>query len=112
MKSQLPTLAITVGEPAGIGPEISLRAAWQERFQCRSVLIGDGDFLRQLALQIDTEIQLSVVSDLTQIPAESACTSSPTLLVLNCPLAQSVEAGQLDPRNGLAVLVCSARYSV
>ena len=104
MKSQLPTLAITVGEPAGIGPEISLRAAWQERFQCRSVLIGDGDFLRQLARQIDTEIQLSVVSDLTQIPAESACTSSPTLLVLNCPLAQSVVAGQLDPRNGLAVI--------
>jgi hypothetical protein len=36
-----PTLAITIGEPAGIGPEIALRAAWALREAVRCVLVGD-----------------------------------------------------------------------
>jgi 4-hydroxy-L-threonine phosphate dehydrogenase PdxA len=40
-----PTLALTVGEPAGIGPEISIRAAWALRREARCVLVGDAAFL-------------------------------------------------------------------
>jgi len=40
-----PTIAITCGEPAGIGPEISLRAAWELRTTVNSVLIGDAALL-------------------------------------------------------------------
>ncbi len=41
-KNSLPHLGITTGDPAGIGPEISLRAAQQNEFagKCRLVLFG------------------------------------------------------------------------
>lgn len=48
----LPRLAITTGEPAGIGPEIALRAAWALRHQVRSILIGDAALLAMLADEI------------------------------------------------------------
>lgn len=86
-----PTIAITIGEPAGIGPEIALRAAWQQRHQCRPILIGDVDFLRTIAQQIDPA--LTINSD-----AENSLT------VLHVPLAHAVVPGQLDACNGLAVL--------
>jgi len=39
----LPTIAITTGDPAGIGPEIALKAALDPRVQalCRPLLVGD-----------------------------------------------------------------------
>ncbi|HBI68494.1 MAG TPA: 4-hydroxythreonine-4-phosphate dehydrogenase, partial [Massilia sp.] len=33
MQAARPALALTVGEPAGIGPEIAIRAAWALREQ-------------------------------------------------------------------------------
>ena len=35
-----PAVAVTTGEPAGIGPEISLRAAWALRHEVNAVLLG------------------------------------------------------------------------
>ncbi|PRC93758.1 4-hydroxythreonine-4-phosphate dehydrogenase PdxA [Solimicrobium silvestre] len=99
----IPTLAITVGEPAGIGPEISLRAAWQKRSECHSVLIGDIDFLRVLARQIDPAMVLDSIADLSQISKRNSHTDT-ALTVLHSPLAVSVIPGTLDARNGLAVL--------
>jgi 4-hydroxythreonine-4-phosphate dehydrogenase len=43
-------IAITTGEPAGIGPEIALRAALSYRQPC--VLLGDGALLQQTARAI------------------------------------------------------------
>lgn len=39
----LPRIAIALGDPAGIGPEIALKAAFDERVRqiCRPVLVGD-----------------------------------------------------------------------
>ena len=99
-----PTIAITCGEPAGIGPEIALRAAWEGREQINCVLIGDAAFLAIVAQQIDPAITLSAVSllavrndGLPQWPASR-------LVVLDCPLAAHVVPGVLDPRNGRSVL--------
>lgn len=50
----LPRLAITTGEPAGIGPEIALRAAWALRHQVRAILIGDAALLAMLADEISS----------------------------------------------------------
>jgi 4-phospho-D-threonate 3-dehydrogenase / 4-phospho-D-erythronate 3-dehydrogenase len=43
-----PSLGLTTGDPAGIGPEISLRAALEPGLQgiCRIVLFGDWEILR------------------------------------------------------------------
>lgn len=43
-----PTLAITMGDPAGIGPEVAVRAFSDRRIyrECRPLLIGDGSVIR------------------------------------------------------------------
>ncbi|MEW5806899.1 MAG: 4-hydroxythreonine-4-phosphate dehydrogenase PdxA [Acidobacteriota bacterium] len=47
-------IGITTGDPAGIGPEVSLKAAYDLEVQslCTPILIGDGDFLRKTAREI------------------------------------------------------------
>jgi 4-hydroxythreonine-4-phosphate dehydrogenase len=95
-----PILAVTCGEPAGIGPEIALRSAWKKRQECRVVLIGDVDFLRLVARQIDPAIVLNSIDDFSQLPSPI----EDELTVLHVPLACPVIPGRLDARNGLSVL--------
>ena len=57
-----PAIAVTVGEPAGIGPEISLRAAWARRHEVNCVLLGDAAFLAMTAADIDPAIRVSALS--------------------------------------------------
>ncbi|WP_050462450.1 4-hydroxythreonine-4-phosphate dehydrogenase PdxA [Herbaspirillum autotrophicum] len=99
-----PTLAITCGEPAGIGAEISIRAAWELRSEVRAVLIGDAAFLAQTADALDPAIRLSALSvqawrngGLPHFPQDR-------LTVIDCPVNEPVVPGVLDPRNGRAVL--------
>jgi len=102
--SMKPIIAITTGEPAGVGPEISLRAAWELRTQCNSVLIGDFRQLSQLAAEISPEITLLPI---TPEAMQSKCWLTQTeesIPVIDCPLAVSAEPGLLEPRNGRAVL--------
>lgn len=104
--SSRPVLAITTGEPAGIGPEISLRAAWALRHQIRSVLIGDAAYLAMLAHEIDPAIHLLATSAQTLHQQTIGLPHSGLnqISVIDCPLAAHVVAGQLDARNGRAVL--------
>ncbi len=99
-----PLLAVTCGEPAGIGPEIALKAAWQVRAETACVLIGDAAFLALTASRIDPAIQLAAISlqalrndGLPDFPADR-------IAVVDCPLAAHVVPGRLDPRNGRYVL--------
>ena len=103
-RPQRPTLAITCGEPAGIGPEISIRAAWQLRKSVRSVLIGDAAFLAQTAHALDPAIALSALS--LQAFRNAGLPDFPVdrLIVLDCPVSEPVVPGVLDARNGRAVL--------
>jgi 4-hydroxythreonine-4-phosphate dehydrogenase len=104
MSEPRPVIAVTAGEPAGIGPEISLRAAWQLRHQVRPVLIGDAAYLAMLATEVDPAINLMGVS--LQALRNDGLPGCPIdrLTVIDCPLDAHVVAGQLDPRNGRAVL--------
>lgn len=99
-----PVLAITTGEPAGIGPEIALKAAWQLRQAYRCVLIGNGDLLVGLAGKLDPAIKLVVIPASDLIAKELTALPADALLVLDCPLAAAVVPGQLDARNGPYVL--------
>ena len=47
---RLPVLAITLGDPAGVGPEVALAAlAKPRRLRCRPVLIGDPEIVENRA---------------------------------------------------------------
>jgi 4-hydroxythreonine-4-phosphate dehydrogenase len=99
-----PRLAITVGEPAGIGPEISIRAAWALRQRACAVLVGDAAFLAMTAAGIDPAIRLSAVS-LQALRYSGLPHFGPDRIpVVDVPLAAHVVPGQLDAANGRAVL--------
>src|SRR5688572_27614492 len=60
----LPKIGITIGDPAGIGPEIVLKSLSNEdlKNRCHPVLIGDREALRRtskaLGLRFDENIQV------------------------------------------------------
>jgi 4-hydroxythreonine-4-phosphate dehydrogenase len=55
--SKLPVVAVTPGEPAGIGPDLCLRLAGQQ-LDCHVVLIADADLLQQRAALLDLPFDL------------------------------------------------------
>ncbi|EJM98283.1 4-hydroxythreonine-4-phosphate dehydrogenase PdxA [Herbaspirillum sp. YR522] len=99
-----PIIALTCGEPAGIGPEISLRAAWALRHEARCVLLGDAALLAQTAADIDPAMRVAALS--IQAWRNSGLPAFPVdcLSVIDCPVAEPVRPGRLDSRNGRAVL--------
>ena len=99
-----PVIAITCGEPAGIGPEIAIKAAWQLREEVNAVLIGDAAFLAITAAAIDPAISLAALS--LQAVRNNGLPNFPPdrLAVIDCPLAAHVVPGRLDPHNGRSVL--------
>jgi 4-hydroxythreonine-4-phosphate dehydrogenase len=99
-----PLLAITVGEPAGIGPEISIRAAWALRGAARCVLVGDAAFLSLTAGLIDPAIRLSAISTMALRHSGLPHFGPDTIPVVDVPLDAHVVPGQLDAANGRAVL--------
>lgn len=57
-----PVLAVTLGDPNGIGPEIALGAALSLRAECRSLLVGSASVLQQHARKLELELpELRVV---------------------------------------------------
>jgi len=99
-----PSLALTVGEPAGIGPEISIRAAWALRRQARCVLVGDAAFLSLTASLIDPAIRLSAISTLALRHSGLPHFGPDVIPVIDVPLDAHVVPGKLDANNGRAVL--------
>ncbi|WP_288377877.1 4-hydroxythreonine-4-phosphate dehydrogenase PdxA [uncultured Massilia sp.] len=99
-----PALAITVGEPAGIGPEIAIRAAWALREEANCVLVGDAAFLALTAGLIDPSIRLSALSIQALRNGGLPHFGKERLAVVDVPLAVHVAPGTLDAENGRAVL--------
>jgi 4-hydroxythreonine-4-phosphate dehydrogenase len=87
-------LAITAGEPAGIGPDLCLRLA---RRDLPLVLIADKELLRQRAAQLGLNVSLHDYTSATP-PAPDR------LSVLHVPLARPAQGGKLDPGNAGYVL--------
>ncbi len=99
-----PTLALTVGEPAGIGPEISIRAAWALREAANCVLVGDAAFLALTASLVDPSIRLSALSVQALKNGGLPHFGKDRIAVVDVPLAAHVVPGTLDADNGRAVL--------
>ncbi len=104
MSAPRPAIAITTGEPAGIGPEISLRAAWAMRHQVNCVLLGDAAFLALTASELDPDIQVAAVSVQALRNGGLPQFGPSRLSIVDVPLDAHVIPGTLDPANGRAVL--------
>jgi 4-hydroxythreonine-4-phosphate dehydrogenase len=99
-----PVIAITTGEPAGIGPEIAIRAAWAMRHRVNAVLVGDAAFLAMSAAEIDPAIRISAVTTMAARNAGLPHFGADRLCALDIPLGAHVQPGVLDKENGRYVL--------
>lgn len=61
----LPILAITMGDPAGIGPEIAAKVfAMPELYQqCRPLLIGNGLIMRSVICLVNVDLKINSISN-------------------------------------------------
>ncbi len=91
-----PVIAVTSGEPAGIGPDVCLALA-DRAFDARVVLLGDRAVLAARAARLDRDVRFA--------DFDAARTPSPGALeVLHRPTAAPVTPGRLDPANSRYVL--------
>ncbi|MGS0743076.1 4-hydroxythreonine-4-phosphate dehydrogenase PdxA [Glaciimonas sp. GG7] len=99
-----PVIAITCGEPAGIGPEISIKAAWELRAEINSVLIGDAAFLSMIAAEMDPNIKLVALSERAFNNDGLPDFGPDRIAMIDCPFSVHVQPGKLDARNARAIL--------
>lgn len=92
-------IALSVGEPAGIGPDLAVLVAQRGR-DYELVAYADPGLLEARAAQLDLPLQVEPCGT----RAEPAASPAGTLHVIPVPLAAPAEPGQLDPTNARAVL--------
>lgn len=71
-KTGLPRIGITMGDPAGIGPEVVLKAVAEEdvRRACVPVIIGDAQLLAHTARTLDLQCGYDIVRFDERLPDE------------------------------------------
>jgi len=97
--STIPRIALTLGEPAGVGPELVARVA-QHPLAAELVVVGDGALLEARAALLGLPLALSPF-DASAAPTAHA---PGALKLLAVPLAVASVPGQLDPRNATATV--------
>jgi len=103
-----PTIAVTVGEPAGIGPELSAMLAARHREQpypARIVILGDRELLLARAVRIGASARYTAY--------DPAAIASPDghVEIWHESVVAPVKPGRPDPANAHGVLATLARAS-
>jgi 4-hydroxythreonine-4-phosphate dehydrogenase len=101
--SEKPRIAIAVGDPAGIGPEVSFKAALNPavRGACRALLVGDAGVLKRHAEACRIAADLRVIAR-----PEDGDWSGERLNVLDCtpPDLAALDFGAMSAASGRASL--------
>jgi 4-hydroxythreonine-4-phosphate dehydrogenase len=98
MNDQTIKLAVTPGEPAGIGPDLIILLA-EEKWDAQVVVFADADLIKSRALQLGKKIEIIPFSegmDYVQQPGQ--------IIVNHIPCAVPVVVGELNTENGHYVL--------
>src|SRR4051794_3284662 len=119
--SDRPTIGITIGDAAGVGPEVTLKALANPDLGsgCRVVVIGDLAHLRRLATQMnlpvildesaDAESDAITVHDVNNLPSEFPIGSDAG--VTGKAAAENIEAAVDLWRQGNIDAICTAPIS-
>ena len=92
-------IAVTPGEPAGIGPDLVISIA-QHAWPVQLVVVASKELIKQRAKQLNLPIVLiDYDANLEAIPQVAG-----TLTILDIPLAEPCIAGTLDTNNGAYVV--------
>jgi 4-hydroxythreonine-4-phosphate dehydrogenase len=106
----LPRIAITIGDPSGIGPEIALKATAEPEVRrwCEPVLVGNRALLRRVARRLKLRLPDAVVEP--ELPAFDAAAVAPGRVQAACGAAGAawVEAAIDGCRDGrfAAMVTC------
>ena len=87
-----PLIAVTAGEPAGIGPDLCVQLA-RRRLPARIVVVADRELLKERARRL--RVPFTAV-DFETRPRRAA---GRALQLLHVPLARPAAPGRLDPAN-------------
>ena len=104
-RARLP-LALTLGEPAGIGPDLTL-AVWRRRVELdlpAFYLIGDADFLTRRARLLGLDVPMAVVA-----PAEATSAFERALPVVPLGLPVTAAPGKPDATSAPAAIASIRR---
>jgi 4-hydroxythreonine-4-phosphate dehydrogenase len=95
----IPRLALTPGEPAGIGPDLCVMLAQRPNPTVDLVAIADPELLLARAGKLQLELELLPVSDGAPTPVKPG-----QLRIAPVALREAATCGNLDPRNADYVL--------
>lgn len=117
------TVALTVGDPAGIGPELSLRVASESQYMpgFPVVLVGSAELLRRVAEELALPVEVHSIDDPRQVTAQpgvahvydvamDAGTVIPGRVAATCGQAavDAIEVSTRLAQQGAVDAVCSA----
>jgi 4-hydroxythreonine-4-phosphate dehydrogenase len=102
-----PLIGLTVGDPAGIGPELVLKVMGEANAvkRCRTVVIGDPEVIRAAATALGVAPVLCPVANMEALP------ESPDVIPVLCPAESRIgipEWGKIDPAYGKHAALCLA----
>jgi 4-hydroxythreonine-4-phosphate dehydrogenase len=92
-------IALTSGEPAGIGPDLCIQLA-QNQLNCQLITLADPELLEQRATQLNLPLHIQIFNPNSEISQHTPG----ELIVLPCTLAAQTTAGKLNKNNSSYVL--------
>lgn len=101
---KLPILAITMGDPAGIGPEIVVRALnHKETYnQCRPIVTGDAEVIRLAIKALGLSIKVNAIKKVQDALFKYGCID---VYDLACIDMSTFKFGKVSPQCGNAAFV-------
>ena len=92
-------LALTLGEPAGIGPEITVKAKRILKKECPFFVVGNYNFLTTIAKSHNVKTKKIQYPADTYLHLDKLC-------IIDHTLAQRVNPGRISPQNSATVPEC------
>jgi 4-hydroxythreonine-4-phosphate dehydrogenase len=98
MNQSAPPIAVTMGDPAGIGPEITVKAFAGARLAVPALVVGDAGLLRRTAQALGLALDINAIAN-----PEAARPRPKTLDVISLTdLPDSLAVGQVSAQAGQA----------
>ncbi len=98
-----PTVAVTMGDPAGIGPEVVVAGYTDLLADARPVVVGDADVLRRAADVVGEDLAVRAVETVADAPVELSADILP-VLDLDTVDADTLAYGEVRAEYGAAAL--------
>ncbi|MCH5312228.1 MAG: 4-hydroxythreonine-4-phosphate dehydrogenase PdxA [Prevotella sp.] len=101
---KLPILAITMGDPAGIGPEIVAKSFMEDRVyeQCRPIVTGDAGIMERAVKLLNLPLKVNAVSSVSDAKFERGTMD---VYDLKCCNADTLKFGEVQAEAGNAAFL-------